>query len=181
MSLYCKQKGFVILIVLIFMQILILLGWYALENVLLLVKFSKNMVSHDALYHPAETILSQIELETISELPPCIIPFTESGRLTAKPLNWWQSSQTCSGNFRMFQYYYVVEPLVIDSCAVIEHVKARAAYFRITLLLQSNTENARIFLQSTIIRPSMNVLLQQCEGSLHMVQAGRQSWRELDY
>lgn len=175
---YHNQKGFVLLIVLFFMQALMLLNWYAIENVLLFMKFNRNTALHDLMYHQADTLLSHIESATISHLPDCIIHLSLTDQLIKNPLIWWQS-QACSGNFHEFQYYYVIEPLTIDCCAFIDPIKKSSAeYFRITLFIHSNRDNARFFFQSTLVRPA---LLQPCQGIQHSVEIGRQSWRELDY
>jgi len=176
-----RQNGFVILIVLVFMQILILLNWYVINNVLLLTRFSKNMAVHDLLYHQAKCVLTRVEAEVVSNLPDCLISFTDTDLLIAQPLTWWKA-QSCSGNSQTFKYYYVVEPLAVDSCAIVDPVKKTiASWFRLTLFLYLNKGNARIFLQSTLVRPSTGGAEQPCTGSHHTVQVGRQSSRELDY
>lgn len=176
---YPKQKGFIILIVLIFMQVFILLNWYAIESVLLLNKLSRNIVGQARQDDYAKKILLQIELSLISSIPNCVIPTIEESQLTAKPLSFWEA-KSCSGIFNALKYYYVVELLSNDSCALVDQAKnLTATYFRITLLLDSNNHDARIFSQSTFIRP--NASLNFCKGVKHYVQLGRQSWRELDY
>ncbi len=182
MLLYHKNKGFVILIVLIFMQVFILLNWYAINDVLLLTKFTKNTSDHDFLFYQTKKILAHIELTMLSTLPTtCMISFVDSDELIEKPLNWWRE-KSCSGNFQTFKYYYVVEPLSIDNCASIEHAEpAVAEYFRITLFLQSAIDDTRFFLQSTLVRPYLSAVPVICAGQRHQVQMGRQAWRELVY
>lgn len=174
---YPKQNGFVILLVLVFMQIVVLLNWYAVENIFLLEKFSKNAVLHELLYYQAQKQLSYAESSLMSRLPDCIIPVIDSNKMLLKPLSWW-TEKSCSGNFQSVQYYYIVESLASDVCAIIDHEKnMRAAYFRITVFVYSSIDDSRIVLQSTLIRP--NVLQQPCKDLPHYVQTGRQSWREL--
>ena len=130
---FYRENGFVMLIVLVFMQILVLLNWYAIKDVLLLTRFSKNMAIHDLFYHQAEHVLARAEAAVVSNVPDCLIPFTESDLIVAKPFTWWKA-QSCSGNFQTFKYYYVVEPLAIDSCAIVDpDKKTVASYFRLTL------------------------------------------------
>ncbi len=177
MSHYREQKGFVLLLVLIFMQILLLLNWYAIENSVLLEKFSKNANQHDVLYYQAQAILADAGLLLMSHLPDCMISVTDSNEMILKPLSWW-TAKSCSGNFQSIQYYYVVEPLATDVCALIDQIaNVSAAYFRITVFLYSAKDDSRFFLQSTWIRP--NVSQESCKNLPHSVQAGRQSWREL--
>ncbi|HSW68886.1 MAG TPA: hypothetical protein VLI69_01840 [Gammaproteobacteria bacterium] len=176
---YHDQRGFVILVVLIFMQILILLNWYAMENIFLMKKFVKNSIQHDELYDQGKYILSELESDIVLNLPGCMVPFTESGELTERSLEEWEFSNACSGNYQGSKYFYVVESMGVDYCALVENVKA-AEYFRITLFLLSRQDN-KVFLQSTIIRPNENVMTQPCKGVSHFVEAGRQSMRELNF
>ncbi len=176
---YHKQNGFVMFIVLIFMQLFVLLTGYTMEDILLLTKLIKNMESHDLLIHQAESILSYTESVIISDLPHCVIPFTESGELVSEPLTWWES-QGCSGQSQTMKYYYVVESLATDSCALVDHSSNTIAdYFRVTLFLYSTENQARIFLQSTVVKPRVNIPPQLCDGIQHEVQVGRQSCRGL--
>lgn len=174
---YHKQNGFIILVVLVFMQIFILLNWYAIENIVLLLRESKNSVEQERIYEKANHILSRAESSVISHSPECVIPIMYSSQMVRQPLTWW-AAKSCSGNFQGFKYYYVVEPLARDSCAIVDRIKKiSAAYFRITVFLYSDKEDARIFLQSTLVKPDDSSDV--CKSSQHSVQTGRQSWREL--
>lgn len=140
---------------------------------------SRHSEEQDRSYYQAKKILAQIESALAMDLPHCIIPFTESRELMQKPLAWWQE-QTCSGNFQTIQYYYAVEPMTIDPCAFVSPVrKTNAAYFRITLFVP-NTDETRLFFQSIWVRSNSTSVLAPCQGVQHIVQTGRQSWRELD-
>lgn len=175
---YPEQHGFVLLVVLIFMQMLFLLNGCLLESVLLLTKVNRKMALHEDYYHQAERILSIEETSAIFNLPHCLIAFTSPEVFTEKPLSWWEM-QGCSGNFQSLQYYYVVESLGTDSCAVVSRAQQTvAAWFRMTLFLYSAKSEARIFLQSTFLRPGISGEL--CVGRQYVVLAGRQSFRELN-
>lgn len=177
MSTYHKQKGLVILLVLVFMQLLALLNWYAIQSVFLLEKLSKNAMFSETLYYQAKQELSHAETLLMLNLPDCMIPVTDVNQLQLKPLDWW-TAKSCSGNFQSIQYYYVVESLMTDACAIIDQVQnTSAAYFRITVFLYSTVNGAKIFMQSTLVRP--NVSQQPCKGVPHPILPGRQSWREL--
>ncbi len=173
---YPKQNGFVLLIVLCLMQILVLLNWYGLENLLSVKRFSQNMLAHETLYRQGVTILAGIEQSIVMEMPECVLSIIDPETLLIKPVAWWETGSSCVGNFQGVKYYYIVEFLAIDSCAVIESVHAIAAYVRVTLFLLKN--NQHLMLQSTVIRPVIEKA-QVCNGLLHTVEAGRQSWREL--
>ena len=176
-----KNNGVILLTVLIFMQILILLNWCVLERAWLSQKSSKNFMMQDKLQYSSKQILSEIELMLTTQTVGCMIPITNSIELVHKPLTWWQSAITCSGNFQEFHYYYVVEPLIDDECAMIDETGITASYLRITLLIVSNSYTPQLFLQSTSVKPSIKGMLYQCHRAQHRVQLGRQAWRELDF
>ncbi|HSW92962.1 MAG TPA: hypothetical protein VLJ15_01250 [Gammaproteobacteria bacterium] len=173
-----EQKGFVLIVVLMLMQLLFLLNACVIETVLLLTKMGERVMVHEDYYHEAgKTLFFEEELAT-STLPPCLIDFIDPAVITEKPLDWWKM-QGCSGNFQAVQYYYVVERSGMDSCAIFPSAqKTVAAWFRMTLFLYSPKEDARIFLQGTFIRPGVSD--EPCIGRQHVVYAGRQSFRELD-
>ncbi len=173
-----KSEGFVLLIVLVFIQIFSLLGLSAMNNVFLLLKTSNTLDIHSSYFHQSTVVLTIIESMVVHQIPDCVIPVTEPDVLIAKSLNWWQS-YACSDTFSSLIYYYVVEPLAVDPCANIEHAGSSFAdYYRITLFLFSRTGGARIFLQSSLVRPD-TTSKGRCNGQKHVVRIGRQSWREL--
>jgi hypothetical protein len=118
--------------------------------------------------------------EVVSEnIPDCLIAVTAPEKMIKEPLNWWKSNG-CSGSFSTFKYYYVIEQLGIDPCAVIDPVnKTVADWFRITLNFFAKKGDARIFLQSTFTRPATTI--EQCASLQYHAQTGRQSLRELNY
>jgi Tfp pilus assembly protein PilX len=172
-----KQGGIILILVLVFMPLIVMLSWCALANVMLAMQASQIVNQRNQSFNAALGVLHQLEAQLVSEIPHCIVPQAEASQLIAKSLAWWQSAETCAGNFQGFKYYYVVEPLGDDSCASIENIQATAAYFRITLFLNANSD-AKIFLQSTVIRASD--WQQLCQGTHHLVKLGRQAWSELD-
>ena len=163
-----KEKGFALVIVLVMMQMLAVLSWYAIANVLLIKKSVGNTIKRHRAWYQSMQILHRLEAEVLNQNPVCLI---DPMYLVDKPLSWWQSSLTCTGNFQGLQYYYVVEFLGEDACAKVEYTQYIAAYYRITLFYES------ILLQTTIAKPSL--LHESCQGMHHSVMLGRQSWREL--
>ncbi len=173
-----KQAGIVLILVLVFMQLIAMLSWCALANVLVTLKSTETIFERQRFFNIALIILHQAESQLITEIPTCLINPSEENQLVAKPLDGWQSAKTCAGNFQKLKYYYVVEPLGDDPCASIENTQAAAAYFRMTFLFRSNSGNAKFFLQSVVIRPSD--LRKLCQGPQHLVKMGRQIVWELD-
>lgn len=166
-----SQIGIALIAVLVFMQIFSMLSWYFMENVLLEIKMARQVWQRQSLFHVAEYLLHQVEAGS----PNCLVPVTATEILSHEPLTWWQSAETCAGNFQKFQYYYVTEFLGNDPCAVIGH--AAADYYRITLLAMMKTGGSQVLLQGTMIKP--NIPPVKCESVSHQVRPGEQSWREL--
>ncbi|MEO8402079.1 MAG: hypothetical protein ABI597_09855 [Gammaproteobacteria bacterium] len=172
-----SHTGFILITVLIFLQVLSLLGWYAVENVLLEIKTSRNFIKQSRLLNHAELFLEQIEQEVLVQLPSCQISPMNPEATMNQTITWWQSV-SCAGNFQRFQYYYIVESLGADPCAYLAHNRSSADYYRITLFFTSESIQSKVFLQSTIVLPIQ--LSQQCNEKRHEVQLGRQSWREIN-
>lgn len=171
------HAGFVLIIVLIFMQILSLLSWYTVENVLLEIKTTRNFIKQQRLLNQAELFLDQIEQEVLVQLPSCQIPPMNPEAYKSQSIAWWQSV-SCAGNFQRFQYYYVIESLGADPCAYLAHDKSWADYYRITLFVSTESIQSNVFLQSTVVLPIQYA--QQCNEKQHAVQLGRQSWRVIN-
>jgi hypothetical protein len=172
---YNSQHGMALIVVLIFMQILSILSWYAIETSLLEMKMAKNFGRHQIGLHIAEQILYHSEKELQAHSASCLIPISSLATLLAKPIDWWQSGITCAGNFHQFQYHYTVEFLGNDVCGEVGN--ATADYFRITLLVLNNRE--KILLQSTIVKPGHSE--GECIRARYQAQIGRQSWKEATF
>lgn len=167
-----SQHGMILFLVLMMLQILSLFSWVALHAILLEKKSMQAELQNHDLHNISEVILAQIENQ-LAQLPVnCVISEVEPTVLVNKPLAWWQSAQTCAGNFQTFQYYYVIESLGNDACAVVANTSFSADYYRITLLVSN------LFLQSTVIEASNRMIA--CADQSHAVKQGRQSWRELN-
>lgn len=167
-----KTSGFALVTVLLFMQILALLGLYSLEHVLLAEKMTQAYYQKNHTFNLAESALNLAEFRA-----PCgEIPLIDSHELAARPLSFWQTV-SCGGIFPGLQYYYVTEFLGADSCADIEYQNATALYFRVTLMAVLIKQNARVILQSIIVKP--DDAKKDCRGIHHTVKAGRQAWRTL--
>ncbi len=168
-----NQKGFALLLVLIFIQIFSLLGFYALESSVLAEKTNNESWKNENIYFISEHILHGIEMNFQDALSDCLV---KEGDI----INDWRSPDVCSGQFEGGHYYYVVEKLGEDSCARIQNTDINqfsAYYFRITLLVMIEKENIKRIFQSTIVKPDRRV--EHCDMSFYWVSRGRQAWREI--
>lgn len=175
-----NQSGFALIIVLIFLQIIALLGIYSVESVIQAEKMSRLNAKQVLTFIQAEQILSLIEKNFLKTIPSCIIPQTPPSVLMSEPFNWWQSQERCAGIFQLFQYYYVIEKLDVDACIKMTFLDPDrhdiGKYYRITLLTIDKKNEAREMLQSTII--TLDNTLQRCDSD-EDIFIGRQMWREL--
>jgi Tfp pilus assembly protein PilX len=175
-----RELGLALLTVLIFLQAIAILGLYAVESAILSEKMSRSVWQKNIIMMAAEQALQDSELNLLSGEANCLIPLTPQGELIKKSLSWWQSGIACSGHLSVYDYYYVVEDLCLDACAVIEdgtQEKNIAKYYRVTLFIVDKQGISREMLQSTIIRPDKTH--KKCEETYHQVKAGRQMWREV--
>lgn len=177
--LHCvKSSGFVLIIVLVFMQVFALLSWCAIEGVLLEMKMLQQHQVSSQVMSNAEQILKKVEDSLLHYQSSCLIPQIESAQLLSRSLHWWQSSVTCAGIFRLFQYYYVVEFLGNDPCATVTSAALTTVnYWRITILVKPFVGSEKVWLQSTIATASD--IRADCHGVFHDINIGRQSWCEL--
>jgi Tfp pilus assembly protein PilX len=178
-----KESGLALMTVLIFLQIIAILGLFAVESAIETQKMARLDWEQTNIFLIVEQELHQIETQLIKSIPPCIIPVTTQSDLLNKPLSWWQSSTACQGELQTFSYFYVIEKLGIDPCAdlhssekSISQPKA-VAYMRINLLVLDKKKESKEVLQSTVVTLD-NAVSATCQGLRHPVFLGRQMWRE---
>jgi Tfp pilus assembly protein PilX len=177
-----KQNGLALIVAVIFLQVITILGLYAVESAIQAEKMSRLNTDQNKVFVNAEEVLNLIEAKIMKEIPHCLIPLTASYELMTKPLEWWQSPERCAGIFQFFEYYYVVEKLGVEVCINIASLEKTVVkdsvgeYFRITLLGFDKKNASREMLQSTII--TLDNALQPCDSG-HRIVLGRQMWREL--
>lgn len=173
-----KHQGFVLLIVLIFMQIYALLGITALEQVFLSEKLTADYKTRRFLLNEAEHLLRWLEGNLNEVSPLCLIPGLSVATLSSRPLSWW-SAFSCAGPGYLFRSYYIIEALGEDPCAHLSSgIQVQVAYYRITVLLvNEHDETMKVMLQSTVVKEAQT--LEHCGGQSHSVDLGPQSWREL--
>lgn len=176
-----SSSGFVLVTVLLFLQVFSLISLYGLMYA------STTMKRNDHLWYgyndrlKSNQFLQKLESGVVLDPAACNIPVTPSPVLARKPISWWQL-HTCSANADGIRYYYAVESLGDDPCGVTEKGNRNqwliANYYRITLfMLPDKLKGAKYLLQSTIALSGVQALA--CEGNLHRVKPGRQTWREI--
>jgi Tfp pilus assembly protein PilX len=166
------KLGFALFSTLLFMQILAILGLYALEQSFMLSKIVRVNLLKLQNENAAQALLEQIENKLQHQDPRCLLTPLGDEKLMAAIY----SKQACTGWSGSFAYRYVVEFLTQDSCALIIN-QGVAEYLRVTLLVNAQRDEARTILQSTIIKPGVSQ--ERCSATLHQVAAGRMSWVEL--
>lgn len=172
MSPYVKQKnqGVVLVTVLVFFQLIVMLGLYMLQTSFLSKKMSMVYWQHYHLFEVADERLQIMELNNLTE--SCHIGVMNRMELLAKSFNWWQD-HACIGKKGDIDYYYVIELLSRDKCMKLQPIK----YLRITLLAYSKNKVYKEMLQSVVIK--LDNVKRDCAEDYADVHLGRQSWRRL--
>lgn len=147
------QQGIILVTVLLFLQILAILGLYFMQNRIVIKKIAYSLLEQTNLFIAAETVIKKIENEAMAT---CLIPVTNQADLRKAPIVWWQSVG-CAGVFNSLDYFYVTENLGVSELMT---------YFRVSLLIKNKITGAEELLQSTY-RVDHNVTKDQ------------QMWREL--
>lgn len=172
------QQGIVMIMLLLLLQMISLISLYTLKSTLLQTKLSQAFwFDHrDELWMKQALHLAEEDL--LANNTTCFTDNLSTVEILSKSLDWWQSIESCTGNLQAFQYYYRVEFLQHDPCAVIDEGESQltASYFRITLLGISDTKK---ILQSVVIKPNSEKTPLECNHLSHNVSAGRQMWRKL--
>lgn len=169
--------GYILIVVLLFMQIATLLGLYALESVWIENRMSQFGLQKTEINSQLGHLMNMLEQQLQENTPICMIQAISPEELKSMTISWWQN-ESCAGIFQSIQYYYVVESLGEDACAHIRQSKESTAdYYRLTLLGLDNDTGNKLLLQSTFIKA--NKLAPLCDGVTHQVEAGQQSLRAL--
>jgi Tfp pilus assembly protein PilX len=173
-----QQNGFILLIVVIFMQIIALLTLSVLANTREEIKFNQLHNQRQKLFFQTEAYLHKTQTAFKIQDNSCVIAISSSNALLAKKLSWWQSHANCHESLSAnADFYWVVELIATDPCAQISSQPLRfAQYFRLSGL--GVAENgAKVILQSTFIKADNE--RQICRGLIHHVNPGVQSWSEI--
>lgn len=173
-----RKSGIALITVLVFLQILAVLGLYAMQMALYETKQAQFVYRKHVAHQKAEEALHHAEYNLMNGLVACFIPVASTSELLSHSMEWWRSI-SCAGNFLSFQYYYVTEFLGTDECGFTEMLpnKVTADYYRITVLGVAG--DVKVMLQSALVLPSRAGLVKDCYKTGHKVKIGRQMWREL--
>lgn len=162
-----KHQGYVLFIVLVFMQLFALLGMYGYTATIQEMRLGNEQWRHQGTLLSVQAIMHQLEAQAVD----CIIPVTPD--IATKSQRWWQN-HACSENAANFRYYYVWEKLGLDPCALIDNnQRLTADYYRLTLYVPAHF----ILMQSTVVKASNEMGV--CLYEQHPVKFGRQMWRQL--
>jgi Tfp pilus assembly protein PilX len=178
-----KQAGLSLLTALIFLQIIAILGMYAIESAIQAEKMSRLAWRQTQVLLAGEQALRSVEQMLLYAIPDCLLTITPQNELLAKSISWWQSPARCMGRILLFDYYFVVEKLSSVVCSNLDHSGSdetkmnKADFYRITLLIIDKKNESREMLQSTLV--SLDNAIQNCVVLQHPVFSGQQTWREL--
>jgi hypothetical protein len=171
-----KHSGFALISLLIFLEIFAVITLFCLHSASWEIKLAQARFEKNKMSQAAHTILQNVEF--LTETAACRVPITSAYQLSLQPSSWWEK-HSCAGNFNLFQYYYVIERLQLDPCALL-HTGRLAQYSRITLLTVLKADHrVKMILQSSVI--TAGGVSAHCETGLHNVNSGRQSLREIIY
>jgi len=175
------MRGFVLLTVLVFLQIFSLISLYSLTTVSAMMKSNDHLWQSDHTRLKSHAILQRLESTLTRDISACSIPLTPATVLAKKSLVWWQL-HACHGKVNHIEYYYTIESLGNDPCAIIEmrdgNPSMMATYYRMTLYaLPYPLKSAHFVLQTTVALSTAHMAT--CEQKVHLIKQGRQGFREI--
>lgn len=168
------KSGFILPIVLLFLQLFSMLGLFGLQQILYGTQFIALHQRKMQVLNSINEILTQIEQMPYDQ--SCLLETTLD--FTKQPFNWWQA-HACYGRHTDISFYYCVENLGQDPCAVqADNRNIVANYFRYTVyVIVESAINSKLIIQSTYAKPSE--LTSICKGKSRLALFGRQMWLEV--
>lgn len=169
------QQGYVLLMMLVYMQIFSLLAMQAMADVVYQQQTARHRISNDQLRREALKVLADIDrVPAVS----CRIEKMTTSQLASHDIQWLRS-RGCYINRGEIQYFYVRETLGMDNCAVISNEYKQLVtplYYRNTLLqLYGLNKQENVVLQDTVAIASLAPPV--CSIKLKLVKSGRQMLR----
>ncbi len=171
------MRGFVLMVMLVYVQIFSLLAMQAMA----VLAFHKKAIFHGVLAnqqrHLARYSLAMIDAEPASS---CLIGRYKVVDFARVGVEWWRL-HGCHKTTPNSEYFYVREDLGIDPCAQLEiqskHGDA-VRYYRNTLLYITSLSDYRsTLIQDTVAVPA--VTSAACVGDVKRIKPGRQMLRWL--
>lgn len=168
-----RHDGFVLLIVLVYLQLLVLLNITNIKQLMLLNKQIRLLERHAMFHNLMMNIVNKINEEKIyhCEISPYPVRYIQQ-----QSRSWWEA-HACSGVAANFQYYFYQSDLGRDDCAVVDEQASQfhaAHYYRITLMIDSNPS---VIAQVVMIRPDKRQ--PSCTQTVRKVHGGKSVLRWL--
>lgn len=172
-----EEQGFVLIIMILFLQIMALMGLYVLNSSILETKISNQLARRNSLIIQSEKNFLTVEADVMKKQPACVVPVVTSQQMKIQLVDGVSSCHLSDNNY---DFYYMIEALGMDTCAYIDNVDQHADYYRISLLGVDKQSEGAIFLQSTLIKPGSSIkgMNSDCQEGMRRVRIGRQMWRE---
>ncbi len=168
-----QHNGFVLLIVLVYLQLIALLNIANIKQLTMLKKQIKHQHLQSILQAEASVILNNIVDKGAVTCQRQLHPVRF---LQMQPLSWWQS-YGCMGESISGHYYYFINDMGVDDCTVIENrinQSMSAHYYRVTMMLDAMES---IIAQETLITSEQRS--GACTQQNRVVQAGKGPMRWL--
>ncbi len=163
------------MLTLVLLQIISMTWLLAMLEVTLSLKQVTNFWFSREAVQAADVLLQAVEAKSILKLPVCMVNTMPVAAISAKPDSWWREN-ACMSTSDYAEYYYVIEALGVDACAVLNG--STAEYYRMTLLsIPKGLKGIKILLQSTLAKPAPETVI--CNDNPHYVKLGRQMVREI--
>ncbi|HTM63222.1 MAG TPA: hypothetical protein VL360_01825 [Gammaproteobacteria bacterium] len=172
-----NNQGFVLLIMLIFMQM-----------VALLIAREISMLAYlkQSLFHHVMDVQQENEMQAVMRLvdhykrPSCMINHMSHSAISNMSLRWWLK-HGCKIRFHGNEYFFVREYLGVGACIGIRNQHNQVVvteYYRNTLLYHSDiNELERQLMQDTVAIPGNNIAV--CSGQLRLIESGRKMLKRI--
>lgn len=169
------MRGFVLLVMLVYLQIFSLLAM----NAMAVVAMQKKQ-----LYQGYDLIKDRLSTQELllglqhQQVDGCQINMHTPDELDRADLNWWRRA-ACHGVKDGREYFYLREDLGVDACAMVEYEDKQLVavrYYRDTLLYLSKLSYYQSVVgQSTFVVPEQTSL--ECKEAIKRLHPGRQMLR----
>ena len=174
-----RQKGIVLITVLMFVSLISLLVMMNLMNSGL-----QRQMNANTRFTIRNFLVAQAGLEiayralNAGDRRCILLKPMSSYHLLMKTQMWWHSGISCHSQFDHRKIQYVIEPLGVDSCATLDKVHS-VQYYRITVRAESSNDDfAETILQGTVVYPYY-FPMEKCEKGKRELSGIWQSWRQL--
>lgn len=178
-------KGSVLIALLLLLLIISLLVLQSADQSRLAIQLSQTVWQQTTLVTMTARVMSeQWRQQDILATSACLQPTLLANDYLKKSLDWWQHFAKCQVSDNTSQVFWVTEKLQSQWCVHIASARDEAMgkpvdIYRITAYGRDNSLWLSVFLQSTVIVPSIGG--GPCQQPQTVVALGLQSWRQLNY